>query len=363
MCTEPIPTNLLSGPRSRRRFTRTTAATAPGRSSGRSATAPPRVCARCDRDAVSSGRVSVAVAYPGRDGAHAASAAERLFPATRALALPSFSAVVEATSGGGPVRRAADRELPRRLGRRDPRLLHYAPLSIWGEAVLQVRHCCSGSARRHSRDQVVRSHPVALDQCRRLLARCRGRRRSRAATTAEAAAEVAQRGDPEEAAIAGERAAAALRAERDRRWTWATTRSVHQVRPGRDHTRLDRGASDWRTAFTFTTDHRPGALTRRSSRSRCHGIDLVQPRSPAHPRHPVAATASTRCPGATRSTRRSGRPWLEIRVADPAARCSAPIPRAAETSERGFDSFRAGVGRPRRPRGARRAGPATSTCT
>ena len=42
------------------------------------------------------------------------------------------------------------------------------------------------------------------------------------------------------------------------------------------YTRLDRADEDWRTAFSFVTDHRPGALHRAIEPFARHGIDLVQ---------------------------------------------------------------------------------------
>src|SRR5207244_2848156 len=95
-------------------------------------------------------------------------------------------------------------------------------------------------------------------------------------TTADAAHEVAERGDPAEAAIASEGAA--------RRYGLMViagdvgdhpesyTRFV-AVAP---FTRLDRLGAEWRTAFSFVTDHRPGALHRAIEPFARHGIDLVQ---------------------------------------------------------------------------------------
>src|SRR5207249_9881100 len=40
------------------------------------------------------------VAYPGREGAHSAAACDRLFPAARLVALPSFPEVVGAVADG-----------------------------------------------------------------------------------------------------------------------------------------------------------------------------------------------------------------------------------------------------------------------
>src|SRR5207237_3968674 len=87
-------------------------------------------------------------------------------------------------------------------------LLHASPLSITHETVLRIRHCLLAVEDVPlERIRIVRSHPAALDQCRRLLAAMPWATAIASGTTAEAAADVAERGDPEEAAIAGERAA------------------------------------------------------------------------------------------------------------------------------------------------------------
>ena len=126
------------------------------------------------------------------------------------------------------------------------------------------------------RIKVVRSHPAALDQCRRLLATMPWATAIAAGSTAEAAAEVAERGDPEEAAIAGERAAAvyglSVIAEDVGDHAETYTRFVSVA----THTRLDSAGQDWRTAFSFVTDHRPGALHHAIAPFSLHGIDLVQ---------------------------------------------------------------------------------------
>src|SRR3954449_725270 len=90
--------------------------------------------------------MAVNVGYPGRDGAHSAAACDSLFPEGAELVpLPSFSAVVEATSDGevafgvlpiesslvGPVNETHD-------------LLYESALSITGETVLPIRHCLVG---------------------------------------------------------------------------------------------------------------------------------------------------------------------------------------------------------------------------
>jgi chorismate mutase / prephenate dehydratase len=222
---------------------------------------------------------AVSVAYPGRDGAHAASACDRLFaePA-KVLALPSFTAVAEATVAGevefgvlpiestlvGPIAETHD-------------LLQATPLTIASETVLRVRHCLVALERVPLEEiRVVRSHPAALDQCRRLLAGMPWATAIATGSTAEAAAEVAEGGDPAEAAIAGERAAAlhglAVIAGDVGDHPNTYTRFVSVA----THTRLDGTGEDWRIAFSFVTDHQPGALHRAIEPFARHGIDLVQ---------------------------------------------------------------------------------------
>ena len=50
-------------------------------------------------------------------------------------------------------------------------LLWDRPLSIVAEAILPIHHCLVGPAEVALEDvREIRSHPVALDQCRKLLA-------------------------------------------------------------------------------------------------------------------------------------------------------------------------------------------------
>ena len=107
------------------------------------------------------------VAYPGREGAHSAAACDRLFPAARLVAVPSFTDVVaavtsrEATYGvlpiesslAGPVNETHD-------------LLYDSALSIVAEAVLAIHHSLvgpgAGRARGRPRDPLAprRARPV-----------------------------------------------------------------------------------------------------------------------------------------------------------------------------------------------------------
>jgi prephenate dehydratase len=223
--------------------------------------------------------MGVNVAYPGRDGAHTAAACERLFPdGADLVALPSFSAVVEATAAGDvrfgvlPIESSLSGPVPETHD-----LLYDAPLSICGQAVLRIRHCLVGPADIPlDQIRVVRSHPAALDQCRRLLAVLPHATAIAAATTADAASQVAEHGDPAEVAIASERAAKlhglTVIAGDVGDHPEAFTRFVSVAQ----YTRLDGDWDAWRTAFSFVTDHRPGALHRAIEPFGRHGIDLVQ---------------------------------------------------------------------------------------
>ena len=111
---------------------------------------------------------------------------------------------------GGRVRRAPDRELALGPGERDAR----PALRLGALDHRRDRSCRSAIASSASASvaleeiKVIRSHPAALDQCRRLLAAMPWATAIAAATTADAAHDVAEDGDPTEAAIASERAAA-----------------------------------------------------------------------------------------------------------------------------------------------------------
>ena len=114
---------------------------------------------------------------------------------------------------------------------------------------------------------------MALDQCRELLARMPDAVAVAAPTTAEAARLVVA---ADEAAIATERAAElnglTILAEDVGDHPEAFTRFV-SVAP---FMRVDHDGEDWRIAFSFVTNHEPGALHRALEPFGRHGIDLVQ---------------------------------------------------------------------------------------
>jgi prephenate dehydratase len=223
--------------------------------------------------------VTTIVGYPGPAGSHSAAASKVLAPegATREP-YASFIAVVEAAVAAevsmgvlpienslhGPVAETHD-------------LLYESPLAITGETVLPIRHFLVGP-EEISLDRItaVHSHPVALDQCRRLLASLPTATAIAAATTADAAADVAERHEPTEVAIASERAARlhglTVIAADVGDHPEAFTRFVSVA----THMRLDVNGKPWRTAFSFVTDHQPGALHRAIEPFARHDIDLLQ---------------------------------------------------------------------------------------
>ena len=124
--------------------------------------------------------------------------------------------------------------------------------------------------------RVVRSHPSALEQCRdaaRAHAERGGRSRRRRRPTP--ARQAAEDGDPTVAAIVGDEAVALYGLtvlEHDVGDTLAFTRFV-SIAP---YTRIDRDLRDARTAFTFVTDHQPGALFAAIEPFARAGLDLVR---------------------------------------------------------------------------------------
>ena len=131
---------------------------------------------------------------------------------------------------------SADRELTRRPGGRDARpALRVVALDRGGGD--PAGQPLPGRARARSRSTDVReihSHPVALDQCRKLLAVAAATRsQSPSPTTGDAASTVAGLGDPTVVAIASERAARINGLTRHRRQRRRPPGGVHAVRLGR----------------------------------------------------------------------------------------------------------------------------------
>jgi len=218
----------------------------------------------------------VPVAYPGPAGSHTGAAAAALFPSARLVALPGFravaDAVVEAEADHGVL--PIESSLAGSVAETHD-LLYERALSIVGEMVLPIRHCLAAAVEVPLESiRVVRSHPTALEQCRDLLARLPGASVVAASTTAEAAEHIAHDGDPAAAAIVSTEAVE----------IYGLKVIADDVG---DHTAFTRFVSiaPWtrigpvpaaRTAFTFATDHRPGALHAAIEPFARAGLDLVR---------------------------------------------------------------------------------------
>ena len=205
--------------------------------------------------------MSVSVAYPGPVGSHTAFAAAALFPSARLVPLAGFRAVADAVAGA----EAAHGVLPIESSLAGPvaethDLLYERALSIVAETVLPIRHCLAGPALVPLEDiRVVRSHPTALDQCRDLFAGLPHVTALPVSTTAEAGRLAAEEGDPTHVAIVGPAAAALYGLTVIADDIGDHTAFTRFVSIG-CYTRLDVPRATARTAFSFTTQHQPGAL-------------------------------------------------------------------------------------------------------
>lgn len=216
------------------------------------------------------------VGYPGPEGSHSNAAAAVLVPDAQAVGLPSFAAVVRAAAAAevslgvlpiessliGPIAETHD-------------LLFRSPLSIVREATLPIVHCVLAvPGAKLSRVRVVHSHPAAFEQCKHLLHGWDARLVP-AATTADAARQVAEIGDPECVAIAGEEAASRYQLDVIARDVGDKPAAFTRFVVLAPYTQIA-GGPGWRTALSFATDHQPGALFRALAPFAQHGVNLVQ---------------------------------------------------------------------------------------
>ena len=264
--------------------------------------------------------MSALVAYPGPAGSHSGAAALALHPLAELQAVGGFRAVADAVvradveQGVLPIESSLAGAVPETHD-----LLHERALSIVAEAVLPIRHCLLAPAEVALEEiRVVRSHPSALEQCRALLAQLPNAAVVPASTTADAARETAESGDLTAAAIAGPEAAGlyGLVTLRDDVGDGPAFTRFVSVAP---FTWLGAGRTDARTAFTFVTDHRPGALHVAIGPLAQAGLDLVRlvsrplPASPwsyrfdavvaGHPLDPLVRGALEELASLTRSHR------------------------------------------------------------
>lgn len=213
---------------------------------------------------------SAVVAYPGPAGSHTAAAAAALFPSADLQPLTTFRSVAEsvvacdAAYGVLPIESSLAGAVAETHD-----LLYELDLSIVGETVQPIVHCLAAVAPSSLDEiRVVRSHPTAFDQCRRVL---EGISLIPAATTADAARLVAQRGDAGEAALVSPAAAAlyGLHVIADDIGDHAAfTRFVTVASHSLVH------VDNARIALSFVTDHRPGALHAAITPLAAAGLDL-----------------------------------------------------------------------------------------
>ena len=237
------------------------------------------------------------------------------FPAARGSSQAPFGAVVDVRRGDV---READGVLPIESSLAGPvnethDLLYDSALSIVAEAILPIRHCLVGPAEVPLEDvREIRSHAVALDQCRKLLASMPWATAVDAATTGDAAAAVAELGDHRSS-----RSRALARPGSTRSRCIARRRGDHEAYTRfaalAPYTRLDRrpGSGGPRSRSRPTTG-RCAPRRDRAARARRdrHGPARLAPRS----RRGRSTTASTACSAGTRWTRRSPRALAEMRA-------------------------------------------------
>jgi prephenate dehydratase len=249
------------------------------------------------------------VAYAGGAAAHSAAGAERLFPDAELVPLGTFAEVARAVAAG----EAALGVLPIESSLAGPvtethDLLWDGDLAIVAETSIPIKHLLvARTPLALDEIRVLRSHPVALEQCRNLVERLAGAETIATSTTAAAAAQVAQSTSSDEAAISSERAAhlygLAVIDEDVGDHPEAFTRFV-AVAPFMRVDRVD--DASWRTAFSFVTDHRPAALFHAIEPFAAHGIDLLQLVSRPIPQSPFtyrfdAVLAGHPCNSVTRT--------------------------------------------------------------
>jgi prephenate dehydratase len=200
-----------------------------------------------------------------------------MFPGTERVPVSSFRAVAEAVAGADathgvlPIESSLAGAVPETHD-----LLNEYPLSIVAEAVLAITHALVAPQHVPLDDiRLVRSHPSALDQCRQFLHGLPQAQIVSSATTADAARETSEEGDPHAAAIAGAEAASRyglVSLADDIGDAPAFTRFVALA----PFTWLGAAPEHARTAFTFLADHRPGALHAAIEPFAHAGLDLLR---------------------------------------------------------------------------------------
>ena len=227
------------------------------------------------------------VAYPGVAGSYTAEASAQLYPDADLYSAGTFEDVAAdvrsgtAAAGVLPIENSLSGLVAETCD-----LLADGTLPIGGEAVLHIPHCLAGLPGAPLAEvRRVRSHPVALTQCRRFL---NGRfERIGDSTTSDAVRAVAEGGDPTQAAIASPGAAARYGLEllvddisdHPENYTRFVAVSRGPLRP-------PDGVAAWRTALRLVTRHAPGALHEAIEPFRYHGVNMVSLHSRPIPGEP-----------------------------------------------------------------------------
>lgn len=216
------------------------------------------------------------IGFQGERHSYSEQTARRLFPDATRLGFPTFTAAFEALAAGEvqrlvlPIENSTTGSVLPVLDRLLPGRAH-----IVAEHLVEVRHCVLGvpGATLEGIRQVL-SHPEALAQAETLLEK-RGWRAVPVGDTAGAVREVAEAGDPSEAALAPEAAAephgleVLLRDAVDREHN--TTRFV-VLAPGEQP--IPSHAD--KTSIAFTTKHQPGALALALTELGLRGANLTR---------------------------------------------------------------------------------------
>ena len=224
----------------------------------------------------------VVVAYQGTDGAYSQMAAERHFAGwdgeTEPLGCESFLAVLESVVNGAadygmlPVENTTAGSITDAFD-----LLAQTTLSAVGEEVLKVEHCLVALQDVDpSQIRRVFSHPQALAQCSVFLGGLSDCRVESFTDTAMSVEKVRDEGDPHQAAIASERAAATYGLQviaRDiaNQQQNYTRFLVVARKPLRVDERID-----CKTSLIFSTRHEQGALVRCLNVLADRGLNLTK---------------------------------------------------------------------------------------
>jgi prephenate dehydratase/chorismate mutase/prephenate dehydratase len=224
------------------------------------------------------------VAFQGEPGAYSDEAVRQFFGDDAApVPCRDFDVVGERTAAGEveygllPIENSLAGSV---VGSYD--VLSSTALAVVGEIICSIHHCVLAVPGTSANDvRRVLSHPVALAQCRRWLAAHPGIEPVSWYDTAGAAKEVAARGDPSAAAIAGrlaaERYGLAILAEHVEDRPDNQTRFLVIARPGSPPPRpaADPDAA-MKTALLAETANVPGALLRLLSPFAERGVNLTK---------------------------------------------------------------------------------------